>query len=63
MSTEVKYRQKYSNTFKSIARSIAILLLKSYRRCYCITFIDKVLVLVLQYIYKVLLTSLFKHSF
>ena len=58
MLTEAKYRQKYGNTFKSIAKSMAILLLKKNHFWYRNTFINKVLILVLQYIYKVLLTSL-----
>ena len=55
---EAKHCQK---NFKSIAKSIAILLLKKYHYCYHNTFSYKVLVLVLQYIYKVLLTSLFNN--
>ena len=56
MSTEVKYWQKYCNTSKCITKSIVILLLKKYRYWYRNIFLDKVLVLVLQYINKVLLT-------
>ena len=55
MSTEAKYWPKYCNTFKRIAKSIAIFLLKKYRYWYRNTFIDKVLVV--QYICKVLLSS------
>ena len=54
MSIEAKNWQKYYNTFKNIT----ILLLKRYHYWCRSTFIDRVLVLVLQYIYKVLLTSL-----
>ena len=46
MLTEAKFWENYCNTFKNIAKSIAILLLKKY--WYCNTFIDKVLVLELR---------------